>query len=144
MVKKPFDVNKDLGVAPVDCNEVDLRKDGPQLYPSEGKPQHLLPLDAFQQAAEIEAATPAQAIGGAFVQAEPIKVGGTIDSEMELATAKAPMSDAELAAIRSMIRSQPAIGGLFPGLELTAPVLEEPVGPTPKFNPTTQQWELPE
>ncbi len=141
---KKFDVNKDLGVAPVDWDKVDLRKEGPTLYPSEVTPPHLKPLEAFQQAAEIEANTPVQAIGGAFVQAEPIRVGGTIDAEMELATAKAPMSEEELAAIRSMVRSQPALGSLFPGLELPASTLEGPVGPTPKFNPTTQQWELPE
>lgn len=107
MPKEPFDVNRDLGVPPVDWNKVtSIGCEGPKRYPSES-------LEVIPEQSHI-------LLNGKEV---PFTF---VDGQLELD--KQVIKDLTGQAI---FGSQPK-------------PLEEPLGETPKFNPVTQQFELPE
>lgn len=112
MPKEPFDVNRDLGVPPVDWNKVtSIGCEGPKRYPTELT--EITP--EFRAAAEIEANT-------------PITITKTIEMDW--------VNEVRKTAIEFSEKAKAAEEALKP--------LEEPLGETPKFNPVTQQFELPE
>lgn len=129
MTKHKFDIQRDGGVDPVDWSKINLPRSGPVRYPSEPQP------DRQEQCLEQ------------YRNGDPKPLKDYLDelkAQMPMALTSMP-SKAFLEAAIAEDEGCTSVGGLAIELGLPVhPALQEPVGPTAKFNPTTKAWEMPE
>lgn len=132
-MKYKFDIQKDGGVEPVNWDKINLPRSGPTRYPGEPQPdQEAKCLEAYKNGDsrplkdyldELKARVPI------VTETNGVK---TLDYGVlpipPVTSLPCPVLDAALDHIA----------------EDAAQRLQEPVGPTPKFNPTSKAWEMPE
>ena len=134
-MKYKFDIQKDGGVEPVNWDKIDLPRSGPTRYPSEPQP------DRQEQCLEQYRNGDPKPLTDYL---DELKAGFVPDETSKPLVLTAP-SKAFLEAAAAEDECCISVGGLAVKLGLPVhPVLQEPVGPTPKFNPNSKAWEMPE
>lgn len=126
-MKYKFDIQKDGGVEPVDWDKIDLPRSGPTRYPGEESPAKAEAFKAWEHAVCSDPALFEEFLEQRGIVIPPLPAG-----------------------IQELIEAAEEFNGFVtkpcnpPEVEEAVKLLQEPVGPTPKFNPTSKAWEMPD